>query len=486
MARKPVVTAFVRNEEGNVLLVQRSPQVSTYQGFWGGISGGVEGDESLLGRALQEINEEVGLPSEQLQLVTTGRPLPVDDSDRHFLVYPFLFHCPVPRPQVTLNWENVAHRWVAPEDLPCLSHVPLLPETLGRVVLPQYMQCHVDSLVANRYSGAAELAQMVLQMMDAVEKYERKQGLRLTWKEQMERYRDFAYLLSSARPAMAPIANTAVEVICSLEEALRSRADPFEVETGLVRVAMEDALRNCAKALASAHERLGVRVEELLRDHTTFLTLSFSSTVLKGLVHAKTLGSHPSGPRSISAIVCESRPLHEGVILAAKLAETGIRTTLITEAQVALFMKDVDLVLLGADAITPRGVVNKVGSYAVALVAKAFGVPVYAVTDSLKISPGQVTELALPNTKLNHEGEAKDPEEVMRTWGDVRSQLPEWVKVSNIYFEVVPLELISGVVTENGLLSPQQIDEEVEARRRRYLQAFQLEMFLPQSEEGSS
>lgn len=60
-----------------------------------------------------QISEEVGLAPQQLQLVTCGRPLAVDDGRRHFLIYPFLFSMLDPSAAVTLNWENVAFDWVA-------------------------------------------------------------------------------------------------------------------------------------------------------------------------------------------------------------------------------------------------------------------------------------------------------------------------------------------------------------------------------------
>lgn len=63
--------------------------------------------------ALFQIREEVGLTPQQLQLVTCGRPLPVDDGRRRFLVYPFLFNLTDDEAVITLNWENVGFDWVA-------------------------------------------------------------------------------------------------------------------------------------------------------------------------------------------------------------------------------------------------------------------------------------------------------------------------------------------------------------------------------------
>lgn len=60
-----------------------------------------------------QVSEEVGLSPQQLQLVTCGRPLPVDDGQRHFLIYPFLFNLLDSAAAITLNWENVSYDWVA-------------------------------------------------------------------------------------------------------------------------------------------------------------------------------------------------------------------------------------------------------------------------------------------------------------------------------------------------------------------------------------
>eukprot|EP00775_Hariotina_reticulata_P014735 gene14735-14903_t len=111
--------------------------------------------------------------------------------------------------------------------------------------------------------------------------------------------------------------------------------------------------------------------------------------------------------------------------MAQRLAAAGLDVTLITEAQAGVFIEDADLVLLGADAVTPAGVVNKVGSKLLALAAKAAGVPVVAVTDSLKISPGPVSAVALPNTTLQQGEEEKEAEELLTAWGEgVAAEVP--------------------------------------------------------------
>lgn len=67
-----------------------------------------------------------------------------------------------------------------------------------------------------------------------------------------------------------------------------------------------------------------------------------------------------AGGRRFRAIVCESRPLCEGVSLANALAAAGVQVTVITDAQAGAFMEEADLVLVGADSLTADAVVNKV------------------------------------------------------------------------------------------------------------------------------
>eukprot|EP00877_Chromochloris_zofingiensis_P001022 jgi/Chrzof1/10920/Cz05g17080.t1 len=112
----PVTTAFVQGKDGRVLVVRRSDKVHTYPGMWGGVSGGVEGGESLMDRAVTEIEEEVGIDRSQLQLLRAGRPLPVVDGHRQFLVHPFLFSLKSTSasapPDISLNWESTQYQWV--------------------------------------------------------------------------------------------------------------------------------------------------------------------------------------------------------------------------------------------------------------------------------------------------------------------------------------------------------------------------------------
>ena len=86
-------------------------QVHQYPGYWGGVSGTIEKeDSSPLEAARRELHEECGVAPEDTHVVMAGRPQPVDDGDRSFLVFPFLLKAHGD-PQVTLNWENSGYTW---------------------------------------------------------------------------------------------------------------------------------------------------------------------------------------------------------------------------------------------------------------------------------------------------------------------------------------------------------------------------------------
>jgi translation initiation factor 2B subunit (eIF-2B alpha/beta/delta family) len=176
-----------------------------------------------------------------------------------------------------------------------------------------------------------------------------------------------------------------------------------------------------------------------IAEGATVLTHSRSSTVLNALLEAKQRG------RSFDVVATESRPMLEGRSLAAFLVSKEIPVTLIADSAAASAMSRVDVVLLGADKLTASGVINKIGTKMIALAARECDLPVYALCDTSKF----IREDYLVATAR----EVNSPNEL---WGDP----PTGVMIENSYFEHTPVEYFVGIVTEEGLLSPD------EARRR--------------------
>jgi methylthioribose-1-phosphate isomerase len=145
----------------------------------------------------------------------------------------------------------------------------------------------------------------------------------------------------------------------------------------------------------------------------------------------------------------ETRPLLQGARLTAwELKQRGIDVTLICDSMAAQVMKErrVQLVVVGADRIAANGdTANKIGTYGVALLAAAHGIPFYVA------APSSTFDLSLP-TGDGIPIEQRDPKEVTHGFG--RQTAPEGVGVYNPAFDVTPARLIAGIITERGLVSP--------------------------------
>lgn len=157
---------------------------------------------------------------------------------------------------------------------------------------------------------------------------------------------------------------------------------------------------------------------------------------------------HDQG-KPIHVYVDETRPLLQGSRLTAwELVQRDIPATLICDNMAAQVMKEgrVNAVITGADRIAANGdSANKIGTYGVALLAKAHGIPFYIA------APISTFDLTLPNG----DGipiEQRDPVEIINGMG--KQTAPENVQVYNPAFDVTPAELIAGIITEKGVISP--------------------------------
>jgi methylthioribose-1-phosphate isomerase len=151
-------------------------------------------------------------------------------------------------------------------------------------------------------------------------------------------------------------------------------------------------------------------------------------------------------------VVPETRPLLQGSRLTAwELSRAGVQCTVIADGMVAsrLRLGDVACVLVGADRIAANGdVANKIGTYGLALAAKAHGVPFYVLAPTSTIDPAVPDGASIPI-------ELRSPEEVAE-WRGVRAAA-EGVSVWNPAFDVTPAGLVTAIVTDRGVVPPGQI-----------------------------
>lgn len=425
--RRPVVTAFIqRATDGTVLLLQRSDAVSTYQGHFAAVSGAIEArDNSRIARCLEEIFEEVGFCKSELTLRAIGRPLPVDDGSKHFIVHPYLFETTTVREPI-LNWENDEAVWINPSKLSTLEHcVPKLSEAWGRVHLRPETAKGVAGIRDDREHGAAELARMCLDILEG----EVEILLKNREQDYINKSKNVAYILATARPSMSA---PAAVLAAALDGALKESA---------FLISLQKSIQNQQKILKTIRQKLISEVDLQLRDGMTLLTLSLSSSVRAAIGHA-------AQTKKLKAVVCESRPLFEGVALAEAWQRVGIECTLITDAAAGIYLdKDiVDMVIIGADSITQSSIVNKAGTLLITLAAREKSIPVYAITETSKCFPSLLWQ--------GESEEEMDSLEVVSSW---TRGAP--CHVENKYFDSTPLEYFQAIITENGPLTPKEVAE---------------------------
>lgn len=173
------------------------------------------------------------------------------------------------------------------------------------------------------------------------------------------------------------------------------------------------------------------------------LATSSYGTALAVLYAAKESG------KEVHVFADETRPLLQGARLTAwELTQAGIDVTLICDSAAAHVMQQekIDAVLVGADRIAANGdTANKIGTYGLALAAQAHRIPFYVA------APLSTLDLSLPHGGLIPI-EERSAEEV--TGGFARPVAPDGIRVYNPAFDVTPAHLITGIITECGVLRP--------------------------------
>jgi ribose 1,5-bisphosphate isomerase len=228
-----------------------------------------------------------------------------------------------------------------------------------------------------------------------------------------------------------------------------SNANTEKVDA-LSQVVVSSANQFLADLEASRERTAEIGAKRILNGSVVF-THCHSSTVTRLLGKAKEQG------KNFKVVCTETRPAFQGRITAKELVDLGIETTFIIDSAARTFMRNVDVVVVGADAITSEGnVVNKIGSSGIAVLANEARVPFYVVSELLKFDPETL------------KGEREKIEQ--RTPAEVWSEAPPKLTVRNPAFDVTPNRYINGIFCEEGIIAPQSI---VEVMRLKYSWVFQ-------------
>jgi methylthioribose-1-phosphate isomerase len=259
---------------------------------------------------------------------------------------------------------------------------------------------------------------------------------------------DFRAGVHAAAAELAATRPTAVNLFWAVERMRRvmdglANTDPDETAERL----LTEAIRMLAEDEAS-NRAMGRHGAALIPDGANILTHCNAGALATG-AYGTALGvinaAHESGKR-LHVWVDETRPLLQGARLTAwELREAGISHTVITDNMAGHFMQRgrIDLAIVGADRIVANGDgANKIGTYSVAVLADAHGLPFYFV------APTSTVDLSLPDGS-HIPIEERKPEEVTSFKG-VRTT-PDGTRVANPAFDVTPARLVTAIVTERGV-----------------------------------
>ena len=290
----------------------------------------------------------------------------------------------------------------------------------------QNIQELLRELKDDNTSGANEFIDKALEII--------KFQLRLTrdpHKDIREEIFNLSKRIIDTRPSMAPLINTIGYLIHDLGKVNKSiieeRLNQFNIYREKIKESLEYAFHTFLKGI----KKIPLKV----------MLISYSSTIINLLLQNKDF--------NIDIYVLESRPLLEGHKV-TEILSTYFKTHLIVDAAMGKFIEQIDLVLIGVDSILEDGsIINKIGTYPLAVLADSRKIDVYAITDSLKY-----------NLK-SHFGieimiERKPIEEIYDK--EIKNTSLE---VHNYYFDVTPPIYITGIISNYGILKIHEFLEKV-------------------------
>lgn len=188
--------------------------------------------------------------------------------------------------------------------------------------------------------------------------------------------------------------------------------------------------------LIKAQEWMAYNGSKLIKNDTVVMTHCHSSSVLN--VFRRAVEDH----RVFKVAVTETRPKHQGLKTAKELVEMNVPIYYMVDSAAPYLVSQCEAVIVGADAIRADGVLNKVGTYPIALAAMEAGVPFYVAATKDKLDYDCVSEI-----EDRPDREIANPDELEASGGEIE----------NPAFDMTPWKLITGVITESGILGQREI-----------------------------
>ena len=242
---------------------------------------------------------------------------------------------------------------------------------------------------------------------------------------------------------------TAVNLFWAIDRVMKKALEMLGTKEALAEAVVAEA-EKMADEDVETNRRIGKYGAELIEDGDVVLThcnAGSLATVDYGTALGVIRGAIEAG-KNVKVISCETRPRLQGAKLTCyELMRDNIPVTLISDTMVGYVMSRgmVDKVVVGADRIVRDAVLNKIGTYNVAVLAYEHGIPFYVAAPMSTMDQSRTSEDVVI--------EERSPMEVTNV-GSERIA-PEGIKVLNPAFDITPLEYVAAVITEEGILRPE-------------------------------
>ena len=268
-------------------------------------------------------------------------------------------------------------------------------------------------------------------------------------------YDVFAKALSTICERLAATRPTAVNLFWAIER-MKQKVDALRAEpVASIKAALMKESQAILEEDIALCKAMGQHGANLIQTGQTVLT-HCNAGALATAGYGTALGVIRAAweqGKKIQVIADETRPVLQGARLTAwELMQDKIPVTLITDNMAGSLMRQgkIHLCVVGADRIAANGdVANKIGTYSVAVLAKAHGIPFYVAAPYSTIDLKTKTGADIPI-------EQRNPLEVTTIHGS-HPVAPTGVAVYNPAFDVTPAELISGIITERGVFKPHEL-----------------------------
>jgi translation initiation factor 2B subunit (eIF-2B alpha/beta/delta family) len=242
----------------------------------------------------------------------------------------------------------------------------MIPKKYRKTRIPKKVEKQILEIKNDHQSGSVELTRKAADTLNLLIKnnsFSDEQDLK-------KKTAAACYKIFKTQQSMASIINLVNKTVHFLEE---QRDD---LKKNLLKF-----LNDYKENLEESTRKICKNTYKIIKKHNDILTHSYSSTVLESLIYAKKQG------HDFEVYCTESRPMLEGRKLAEKLSKNDIKIKIIVDSGVNRIIDEIDLILVGGDAISERGILNKIGTNSIAMIAEKNNIDIYSLCDSNKVLP---------------------------------------------------------------------------------------------------